>query len=38
MIVNDMVMVADTPANPEFKMEYGAIYLYRVSFNQESGN
>ena len=36
-IIDDIVMVVDTPSNPEFKMEQGAVYLYRASFNPESG-
>jgi hypothetical protein len=31
-------MLADTPSNPEFLTNKGAIYLYRVSFNPESGD
>jgi hypothetical protein len=37
-IINDIVMVVDTPANPEYKMEFGAVYLYKASFNPESGD
>lgn len=37
-IINDVLMVADTPANPEYLFQPGAIYLYRLSFNTESGD
>lgn len=37
-IINDIVLIADTPSNPEFLIEHGSIYLYRVSFNPESGD
>ena len=30
-------MVADISAYPEFKFEYGAIYIYKASFDPESG-
>lgn len=30
-------MLADTPANPEYMMEKGSIYLYQLSFDFESG-
>jgi hypothetical protein len=37
-IINDIVMLADTPANPEYMMNgFGEIYLYKVSPNAESG-
>jgi hypothetical protein len=36
-IVNDILMLADTPSNPEYLMELGAIYLYQLSFDSESG-
>lgn len=29
-------MVVDTPANPEFLFEQGAVFLYRVSFNHQT--
>lgn len=35
-IVNDVLMVADTPAYPEYLFDEGSIYLYRLSFNAES--
>lgn len=31
-------MLADTPQNPEYKFKEGAIYLYKASFNPESGD
>jgi hypothetical protein len=31
-------MLADTPLNPDYLFEEGAIYLYRLSFNAESGD
>lgn len=31
-------MLADTPSNPEYKFKEGAIYLYKASFNPESGD
>jgi hypothetical protein len=37
-IVNDVLMLADTPSNPEYLVDQGAIYLYRLSFNAESGD
>lgn len=37
-IINDIVMVADTSAIPEYKFNEGAIYLYKASFNPESGD
>lgn len=36
-IVNDILMLADTPSNPEYLTELGAIYLYQLSFDSESG-
>jgi hypothetical protein len=35
-------MLVDTSANPEYNKEFnlnkGAVYLYKLSFNAESGN
>jgi hypothetical protein len=38
VVVNDILMIADTPSNPEYRFQQGAIYLYRISFNAESGD
>lgn len=37
-IINDVLMVADTPSNPEYLFDEGAVYIYRLSFNAESGD
>ena len=38
VIVNDIVMLADTPSSPEYTFSQGAIYLYKISPNLESGD
>ena len=37
-VINDVAMLVDTSANPEYKFQNGAVYLYKLSFNSESGD
>ena len=37
-IVNSILMVVDTPSNLEEKKSVGAVYLYALSFNADSGD
>lgn len=32
-IVNDVLMLTNTAANPNYLFEEGSVYLYRLSFN-----
>jgi len=36
-VINDVAMLVDTSPNPEYKFQQGAVYLYKLSFNAESG-